>query len=333
MAPLRFGLVGAGWIARDHVAALEEIGGSELVAVCDVDAGRAEELARPTGARVYTDWVQLLAGEELDALWVCTPPLAHRGPAVAALERGVHVYLEKPIARTLEDAAAIVAAADESAAVCAVGYQWHAIEALGDVRAALDGQEIGLLVGRSIGPTQGRPWFLDRAQGGGNVLERGSHHIDLMRAVGGEVVEVQAAASEVALAQGAGERGDIEDAAALVLRFAGGGIGTILVAWTRDGLPRLYTLDVVASEATLHLTLDPEFSLRGTSRGSPVEAASRRHPFQRGIARFLEAVEAGDPTRVFCSPADAAGTLAVAVACEEALASGRTVPVPAVRVP
>ena len=68
----------------------------------------------------------MLEAEELDLLWVCTPPLHHRGPAVAALAAGVHVYLEKPIARTLEDAAAIVDAAGSAAGVCAVGYQWHA---------------------------------------------------------------------------------------------------------------------------------------------------------------------------------------------------------------
>ena len=185
-----------------------------------------------------------------------------------------------------------------------------------------------MLIGRSIGPTQGRPWFLDRAQGGGNILERGSHQIDLARTVAGEVESVQAAASEVQLAQAEGERGDIEDAAALVLQFANGALGTLLVAWTRAGLPDLYTLDVLASEATLHLTLDPDFSLRGTSRGEAVEARSPQHPFGRSVARFLEAARAGDSSLVVCSPADAARTLAVAIACEEALSSGTTVKVP-----
>jgi len=248
-ARLRVGVVGAGWIAADHVAALVERDDVELVAVCDLERARAERLA-PAGASVSERFASVLERERPDAVWICVPPLAHREPTLAALELGVHVYLEKPVARTLEDAEAIVAAAEGSDAVCAVGYQWHATEALEELRRELDGQEISLLVGRSMGPTGSRPWFLDRAQGGGNVLERGSHHIDLARAVGGEVERVQAAASSVLLAQAAGERGDIEDAAALVLRLAGGGVATILVAWTRDGLPGVYSLDVVASEAT-----------------------------------------------------------------------------------
>jgi myo-inositol 2-dehydrogenase/D-chiro-inositol 1-dehydrogenase len=324
--PLRVGLLGAGWIAADHVAALAKRDDAELVAVCDLDRARAERLA-PGGASVYEEWEELLERETLDALWVCVPPLAHRAPTVAALERGIHVYLEKPIARTFEDGETIVAAADRSRAVCAVGYQWHATEVLDDLRCALAGQEIALLVGRSIGPTGSRPWFLDRAQGGGNVLERGSHQIDLVRAIAGDVVRVQAAASAVLLGQGEGEGGDIEDAATLVLHLASGALGTIVVGWTRQGQPGLYVVDVVATEATLHLTLDPEFSLRGVSNGQSVEARGIEHPFERTIARFLEAARTGDPARVFCTPADAARTLAVATACERALASGETVAV------
>lgn len=331
MESLRVGLVGAGWIARDHVAALARAGGTELVAVCDLDAERARALA--PGARVHTAWEDLLADEELDSVWICTPPLAHRGPAVAALERRLPLFLEKPIARTLEDAAAIVAAADASGAVCAVGYQWHAVEVLDDLRRALEGQAVALLVGRSIGPTASRPWFLDRAQGGGNVLERASHQIDLQRAVAGEVESVRAAASEVLLAQEAEgqERGDIEDAASLLLRFAGGGLGTIELAWTRDGLPSIYTLDVVATESTLHLVLDPDFSLTGRARGEEVSARSAAHPFDREVQRFLEAVRRGEPELVFCPPADAVATLAVAVALEESLVSGNEVTVADVR--
>ncbi len=80
---LRVGIVGAGWIATDHRVALEQLG-HEVAAVCDVDRGRAHALTRGR-ARVYTDWRELLEAEELDALWVATPPREHAGPAVAAL--------------------------------------------------------------------------------------------------------------------------------------------------------------------------------------------------------------------------------------------------------
>jgi myo-inositol 2-dehydrogenase / D-chiro-inositol 1-dehydrogenase len=327
--PVRVAIIGAGWIAEEHASILRRLDGAELVAVCDIDETRARALAG--SAATYADWREMLERESPDCVFVCTPPLLHREPAVEALARGIHVYLEKPIARGLDDARAIVAAAEGASAVCAVGYQWRAVEVLDDLRSALAGQELGLLIGIGTGPTKSRPWFLDRAQGGGNMLERASHGIDLERAVGGDVVSAQATAGGVPLAQSAvSDRGDIEDAAAIALRFANGAVGSATIAWTRDGLPGRYSLDVLGSESSLHLELDPDFRLTGVSRGQTIEAQSKQHPIERGVARFLEAAEAGDGSRVFCTPRDAAGTLATVIACEQAVASGDTVLVEAV---
>jgi myo-inositol 2-dehydrogenase / D-chiro-inositol 1-dehydrogenase len=323
---VRVAIVGAGWIAAQHAATLRGLPDTQLVAVCDLDLSRARELAGK--AATYSDWRMLLAREQPDAVFVCTPPKAHREIAVSALNQGINVYLEKPIARGLDDAGAIVDAAAASSAVCAVGYQWRGVDVLDDLRAAINGQEIGLLIGIGVGPTKSRPWFLNRAQGGGNLLERASHHIDLQLAVGGDVTSVAAAGGSVLLAQSQGERGNIEDAVVLTMHFADGGIGAIQVAWTREGLPSKYSLDLLGTDAFLHLELDPDFQLQGQSRGRQVGATSKQHPLERSVSRFLRAAHDGDRNAVFCKPSDAAGTLAVAVACEEALTNGATVRVP-----
>jgi myo-inositol 2-dehydrogenase / D-chiro-inositol 1-dehydrogenase len=330
MDSMAVGIVGAGWMAKEHRRVLQAIDGVSLAAVCDVDRGRAEDLAGGTGARVYLDWRDLLDREDLAAVIVCIPPLAHRGPAVAALDRGLPLYLEKPIARTMDDAAAIVAAAGRTGTVCAVGYQWHALDLLDDLHRLLGDDQIGLLVGTSIGPTQSRPWFLDRQAGGGNLLERGSHHLDLARAVGGDVVSVQAAAGRVRLARSTGPdemAGDIDDAVTIMLELASGALATIVVAWTRPGQPGSYGLDVVASDATLRLSLDPDFTLTGVSHDRPVDRRAASPPLERSLGRFLHAAAERDPSAVFCAPPDAAATLAVAVTAERALETGRSVPV------
>jgi len=324
---IRVGVVGAGWIAREHRRVLDSVAEAELAAVCDLDLERAGELAAGTGARVYTDWRDLLDREDLGALLVCTPPRSHREPAVAALSAGLPVYLEKPIARTPEDAAPIVAAAERSGTVCAVGYQWHALDLLGDLPGVLAGQQIGAMVGTCIGPTQSRPWFLDRRAGGGNLLERGSHHLDLARAVAGEVAAVQAAAGRVRLARSAGGTGDIDDALTMLLQHASGALATIVVAWTRPGQPGSFSLDILASEATLRLALDPDFALTGVSGGQRVDRRAASHPFERSMRSFLRAVAERDPAAVACTPRDAAATLAVAAAAERALETSRSVPV------
>lgn len=325
MDSMSVGIVGAGWMAKEHRRILGSLDGVSIAAVCDVERERAEDLASGTGARVYLDWRDLLDHEVLAALIVCTPPMSHREPAVEALSRGLPVYLEKPIARTLEDAAVIVEAAERTGTVCAVGYQWHALDVLDDLRQLLEGEQIGLLVGTSIGPTQSRPWFLDRRAGGGNLLERGSHHLDLARAVGGDVVSVQAAASRVRLARSTGGDGDIDDAVTIMLELASGALATVVVAWTRPGQPGTYSLDVVASESTLRLSLDPEFTLTGISRGRQVARRAASHPLERSMRRFLHAATERDPSAVVCTPPNAAITLAVAAAAERALETAQAV--------
>lgn len=315
--PLRVGIVGTGWIATDHIFVLRKLG-HDVVAVCDVDRARAEQAA-PDGATVYEDWQELLDRETLDALWVATPPLHHRGPATAGMERGLPVFLEKPVARTLDDARAIVETWRRTGIVCAIGYQWHATEGLETLKAELAGQQIALLLGVSVGPTAARPWFLDRSGGGGNILERGSHQLDLARAVAGDVARVQVTSSDVLLAQAETSPGNIEDAATLVLQFESGAVGTIVIAWTRQGQPGTYSLDVIASDATLRLELDPAFTVTGQVGDRRVKTTMTTHPFERAIARFVEALRAGDPGRVFCTPADALCTLATALACERSL--------------
>jgi myo-inositol 2-dehydrogenase / D-chiro-inositol 1-dehydrogenase len=325
---LRAGMIGGGWITRVHAPAIDAADGVDLVAACDIDLAKAEALAGPRGGRAYTSWEEMYEREQLDVVWVCTPPLHHRAPTLAALEGGMHVYLEKPIARTLEDAEAIVAAAGVATrTVCAVGYQWHATELLEDARRALEGQRVGMLVGRNFGPVSGRPWFVDRAQGGGQLLERGSHQIDLQRALAGDVAAVQATAASVRLAQADGQRGNIDDAITLLLHFANGALGCVHTAWSRDGQPELYAADVLATDATIALQLGPDrFRITGRA-GDRDLAAEYGEPMHRSIAGFLGAVQAVDPRGVFCTPVDALETLRVALACERALESGTVVSV------
>jgi myo-inositol 2-dehydrogenase / D-chiro-inositol 1-dehydrogenase len=328
---LSAGLIGAGWIAERHVAVIDDAPDVRLAAVCDADPERAAAVADPRRARSYVRWEEMLEREALDAVWVCTPPLAHRGPAVEALRRGIHVYLEKPLARDVPDGLAIVEAAAASDAICAIAYQWHALELLDELRALVADQTVGLMVGRNFGPTVGRPWFVARSQGGGQIFERASHQIDLQRAIAGEVVQVRAASGSVALASAdprqASGPDSIEHVGSLLLHFASGGLGAVHTAWTHAGQPQSYGLDVIATDATLELKLGPdEFWLRGRAASATVDV-SAMDPFARSVRRFLDAVQRSDPSRVACTPADALGTLQVAVACERALATGETIAV------
>ena len=330
---MRLGFVGAGAVVDHHLAALSPHRDVEIAAVCDLDEERAHAVAERTGANAYADWRELLEREPLDGLFVCVPPKLHAAPAIAAFERGLATYLEKPLARELADGEAIVEAWHASGAVCAVGYQWRSLSVLDDVRAALAGEAPGMLISRSIGPTEAarrdleRPsWFTDARSSGGIQFELGSHDVDLQIAIAGPAASVQATAGSGLFAL-AGAATELHDAVALLIRFEGGGIGAVNIAWSDAGRPPVYRLDVLAPAIALHLELDPVLELRGRARGAEIEARATTGPRLSSVARFLEAVRTRDPGAVPCSPADALDTLRVLVAAEESIATGARVDV------
>jgi predicted dehydrogenase len=318
---VRIGLIGAGAIARRHVGVLSTLEGVELAAVCDSDLARARSLA--AGAAAYGSWQELLE-HPLDAVFVCTPPAAHAQPATAALRQGLAVYMEKPLARAADDGEAIVAAWRESGGVCAVGYQWRSLALIGRVRDELAGAAPGMLISRSVGPTEpGRAasWFGDPAASGGILFELGSHDIDLQQALAGPASSVQALSGR---GLGAGG-GALDDAVAVLVRYAGGGLGVISVAWTEQQQPPIYELDVLAPDVALHLALDPGFRLAGRAHGGTVDQEEDVDPRTSAVTGFLDAARRGDPAAVTCTPEDALGTLRVALGAEQAIAGGETV--------
>jgi len=318
------GMIGAGWMAGAHVEELSRRDDVEIRGIADVDAGAAERLAGRCGARLHDGWEELLDADGIDAVWVCTPPAAHAEVALAAFDRGIPVYLEKPIARSIADGRLIADAAERSGVVCAVGYQWHSLDLLAQVGELLAGRTVGLVLGRNLGPTQVRPWFVRRAAGGGNIFERASHHFDLVRLVAGEVEAVTVATSSVPLGGRPPGEGDIEDALCVVLHLGSGGMAIVVVAWLREGMPGSYGLELVADGASLTLDLDPDFVLHGVIDGAPLRRVAAAPALRTSIEAFLVAVRAGERDLVACSPADALRTLAVAAAAEAALASGVT---------
>ena len=280
----------------------------------------------------------MFASERLDAVFVCTPPTNHSGPVVAALSQGMPVYVEKPLARTLADGLEIVAAWQASRAVCAVGYQWRSLDVLDDLRSHLRGAAPGMMISRSIGPTEDArgdldraasgpdaSWFVDPRRSGGILFELGSHDLDLQLALAGPAESVQACAGSGLLALAGRPASELDDAVAVLLRFAAGGIGAIHVAWSNAGEPPLYTLDVLAPDLALHLDLDPAFELRGSAYGVEISATGTVPPRVSSVTRFLDAARGDDRGMVPCSPADALDTLQVALACETAITTGQRV--------
>jgi myo-inositol 2-dehydrogenase/D-chiro-inositol 1-dehydrogenase len=318
---MRIGLIGCGWIAETHLESLRALG-EEVACVCDPDPGRLQWAVEKTGAEGFADWQSLLERGRPEAVLVLTPPRLHREVTLAAFERGLPVYLEKPVARDLDDAQAIVDAAERAGAVCAIGYQWRAVEWVRELRELFAGRELGLAVVRMFGATAGRTWFTDQAAGGGQVLERASHGIDLVQAIAGPTASVSGTGANVPLAGSDRPAGsEIDDVLALTLELERGAVATVHVVWQRPELARTYEIDLIGDGARVTGVLDPEFRATGIADGKAVDLRSEA-PSQLGMARFLTAARARDPAAVACTPRQATASLATALACEEALKSG-----------
>ncbi len=186
-APLRIALLGTGWIMDFHARAALEHPGAELVAAANWRepslARLAERYAIP---RTTTDWRALAADPAVDAAVIGTPNALHAAQAVAFLEAGKHVLVEKPMARSLSEADAMVAAARGSGAWLMVAHCWRFHPDVRALRARVDAGELGEIVKtRSYGVhARWGPsgWFTDpELAGGGALLDMGVHAIDTTR--------------------------------------------------------------------------------------------------------------------------------------------------------
>ncbi len=122
MPKLKVAVVGAGIYGINHIHAYHWNPDVELVAVCDLNAELRAKIAGEYAVRSYASVEEMLEKEELDAVSIATPDQFHAAPALAAIRKGKHVLIEKPLATTLDDARAIIAAAKESGARVAVDY-------------------------------------------------------------------------------------------------------------------------------------------------------------------------------------------------------------------
>lgn len=143
---LRIGIIGIGWYATELIAALRETGRVEIVAISRRNPERlalAQQQLKISEA--YTDWREMLEKSALDAVVVATPPNAHAEPTVAALERGLHVFVEKPLATTQADAQRMVAAAAKTDRILMVGYNARGMASWRTIKRQLCEGAIGTL--------------------------------------------------------------------------------------------------------------------------------------------------------------------------------------------
>jgi len=140
---IRVGLIGAGYIARWHGDAVRACANANVVAVCDVSQSAADELAAVYCAQVFTSVDDMIAANVCDAVHILTPPQLHRDLAVQCLQGGLHTFVEKPFALSLEDTLAITDVAKQSGRKVGVGHNFLGLPSYQRMKAAFDGGRLG----------------------------------------------------------------------------------------------------------------------------------------------------------------------------------------------
>lgn len=226
--PVRVGVVGCGQMGHKHACNCSQIKGVTVVAVADKDMMRARAFAKEMVAVPYKSAEALVAGVDIDALIVATPPDEHGKDAHAAIKAGKAVLVEKPIALDITTAKSLCVAARKASVVNAVGFHLRYAPLTQKARSLIAGKRVTQV--RSVTTTgyylkMDMPaWFLQRQHSGGPLLEQSLHMFDEARYLVGDITHVFAQGGR--LVRPELSEFDSEDTMVLAYRFANGALGT-----------------------------------------------------------------------------------------------------------
>ena len=226
-----FGVLGLGMIAEFHVKAIQELSGCRFVAGYHTTPGRAADFCAKHGGTGYDDLNAFLADKNIDIVTIATPSGLHLDGAVAAARAGKHIVVEKPLEITAARCDVIIAEAKANKVKLGTIFpsRYHAPSAI--IKKAINAGRLGKI---TLADAQIK-WYLTqeyydsakwrgtwKLDGGGAMMNQGIHAIDLLQWFMGDVTEVFSHTATLAH-----ERIEVEDTAAVVLKFANGAIGVI----------------------------------------------------------------------------------------------------------
>jgi len=268
MSKLRIGVIGCGSIAKyRHLPEYAANKAVEIVAVCDIVEERVNEIAKVYQAKAYTDYKELLASEQLDAISVCLPNYLHAPVSIDALNNGLHVLCEKPMATSQEEADAMIEAAKKNGKKLMIGHNQRFVRSHQLAKQLIESGAIGKIY--SFRTAFGHPgpegwsvdgresWFFEKEKAYiGAMGDLGVHKTDLIRYLLGEEITEVGAFIETS-AKG---NTDVDDNAVCALKTESGIIGTLAASWSYTAKEDNSTI-IYGEKAILRLEDNPTYSL------------------------------------------------------------------------
>ena len=250
---IEFAVVGAGVIGRTHVESIQKIDDAKLAMIYDKDIEKAKKLAEELKLPWCSDFHSLLNNKNIDVVNICTPTGFHAEPAIAALESGKHVIVEKPMEINLERTDKMIQAANKANRFLGVIFQYRYLPAIQFLKNAIDHGKLGKITlaeaslkwYRSPEYFKVAPWRGTKAfDGGGALMNQAVHFIDLLLYLMGPIESVMAYSTNLY------HQIEVEDTAVACLRFRSGALG--VVQSTTTALPRLFDrIEIAGTEGSV----------------------------------------------------------------------------------
>jgi len=317
--PVRVGFVGVGGIAQGHLNNVKRNPLAELVAVCDIVEEKAKAASEKFGAKPYTNFADMIKREDLQALYVCVPPHAHGKVELLAAEKGISLFIEKPLASDPLTPERIAKAISRKGVIASVGYNWRYSDMTDRALEILKDKTIGLVLGYWMGGLPGVAWWRVKAQSGGQAVEQTTHIFDMARCLAGEVKTVYASAGLQCMKDV--ENLDVEDASAVNLTFKNGAPGAIISTCMLSQGYRVM-ISVFSRDLALEHT---QGTLRIMTPAEERLLKSRVDPYAKEDEIFIEAVSTGNASKIRSPYDDALKTHRVTMAANRSMRTGRPV--------
>jgi myo-inositol 2-dehydrogenase / D-chiro-inositol 1-dehydrogenase len=270
MKTVKLGIIGLGYIGKIHYGHCLKIPEVQVMAVADVSEKALNNMRKAGVKKTFTSYEELLKDPEIDSVVIGLPTHLHLRCAVLAAENGKNIFLEKPIARNVQEAQEIVSAAEKNSVKLMMGYPLRFDKDLCAVKEQMDKGLLGDVVNAhavsiSTGPFFHRAeghspvpvpdwWWNQELTGGGVLIDLGSHVINLLRWYFGEITDIKSYL-------GHRFNMDFEDSALCLAKFTSGTVATIDVGW----FSQAYTLKIdfmgsVKNSVAQHPVTSPVFT-------------------------------------------------------------------------
>ena len=328
MRKLKIGMIGCGGIAGTHAERLKSLEEVEMVAFADIVKEKASAFSKRYGGRAYTDWREMLDKEPLDIVYICLPPFAHSDEVMVSAEKGIHIFIEKPIALDMNLAWSMVRAVEKNDVKSQVGYCLRFSYAIDKAKRLIESGEtgkIGLAVGWYWCHFLGGAWWRDKSKSGGEIVEQSTHLYDTFRYLCGEVEVVCGYMNKKFWVDVPDLT--VEDVYSSTFKFKSGAVGAIVA--TTWGIPNQWWIRWLMATKNYTMESSNYNNLTFTSTKAPVKTqmiTEERNVYLLEAKDLIQAVLEDKETRT--PMREGAKTLELTLAVKKSMETGRPVNLP-----